>query len=275
MITESKLETLALTWFQDSSWEFRHGPDIAPDGDKPERADYRQVLLPGQFLEAMRRLNPGMPELILEEVLHRVSKLDLPSLILSNRALHEALIDGLPVTVEQNGDKRGDRVRLVDFEQPERNRFLVVNQYTVQGTKQPRRPDLVCFINGLPIAVIELKNLTSEQGDIWAAFNQLETYKAEIPDLFVFNEALVISDGLHARVGSLTANRERFLPWRTISNEDDGRSLSSSWKKLCAVSSPQSYCSTICATSSYLSSLMMASSRRSLATISFTECVKQ
>ena len=117
--------------------------------------------------------------------------------------------------------KRGDRVRLIDFEHPENNRFLVVNQYTVQGIKQPRRPDLVCFINGLPIAVIELKNPAAEQADIWSAFNQLETYKAEIADLFVFNEALVISDGLHARVGSLTADRERFLPWRTLRNEND------------------------------------------------------
>ncbi len=221
MITEDQLEQLALTWFQDTGWEFRHGPDIAPDGDAPERADYRQVLLTGHLHDALRRLNPDVPEAALDEVMHRVAKLHEPSLIQSNRGFHEALLDGLAVIVEKNGEKRGDRVRLIDFEHPEQNRFLVVNQFTVQGTKQPRRPDLVCFINGIPIAVIELKNPVAEQADIWSAFNQLETYKAEISDLFVFNEALVISDGLHARVGSLTADRERFMPWRTLRNEND------------------------------------------------------
>lgn len=221
MISEDDLEQLALTWFQDSGWEYRHGPDIAPDGDTPERADYRQVLLPGRLFDALRRLNPDVPDAVLEEALHRVAKLHEPSVIQSNRSFHEVLLDGLAVIVEKNGEKRGDRVRLIDFDHDEKNQFLVVNQYTVQGTKQPRRPDLVCFINGIPIAVIELKNPATEQADIWSAFNQLETYKAEISDLFAFNEALVISDGLHARVGSLTADRERFLPWRTIRNEND------------------------------------------------------
>ncbi|MCS6996006.1 MAG: type I restriction endonuclease subunit R, partial [Casimicrobiaceae bacterium] len=165
--------------------------------------------------------NPGVPEGVLDEVLHRVTTLNEPSLVQANRRFHEALVDGLPVEVEEGGVKRGDRVRLVDFEQPQANRFLVVNQFTVQGSKQLRRPDLVCFINGLPIAVIELKNPADEQADIWAAFNQLDAYKTEIADLFVFNEALVISDGVQARVGSLTANRERFLPWRSVRHEND------------------------------------------------------
>lgn len=221
MISEDHLEQLCLTWFQDSGWEYRHGPDLAPDGDTPERSDYRQVLLQDRLHEALRRLNPGVPEPVLEEVLHRITKLHEPALAQSNRRFHESLLDGMPVEVEQEGEKRGDRVRLIDFEHPEHNRFLVVNQFTVQGTKQPRRPDLVCFINGLPIAVIELKNPIDEQANIWSAFNQLETYKAEISDLFLFNEALVISDGLHARIGSLTADRERFLPWRTIRSESD------------------------------------------------------
>jgi type I restriction enzyme R subunit len=221
MITEDQLEQRTITWFQDAGWEYSHGQIISPDGNAPERADYREVLLQGHLHEALRRLNRGVPEPVLEEVLHRVAKLHEPALFQSNRRFHEALIDGLPIEVDLAGEKRGDRVRLIDFEHRENNRFLVVNQYTVQGIKQPRRPDLVCFINGLPIAVIELKNPAAEQADIWSAFNQLETYKAEIADLFVFNEALVISDGLHARVGSLTADRERFLPWRTLRNEND------------------------------------------------------
>jgi type I restriction enzyme R subunit len=221
MITESELETQAITWFQDTGWEFRHGPYIAPDGDTPERADYRQVLLTTRLLDALRRLNPGIPESVLEDALRRIAKPDHPSLVFNNRSFHEALLNGVPVETESGGEKRGDRVRLVDFERQERNRFLIVNQFAIQGTKQPRRPDLVVFVNGLPIAVIELKNLISEQTDIWSAFNQLQTYKEEISDLFVFNEALVISDGLHARVGSLSSDRERFLPWRTIRDQDD------------------------------------------------------
>lgn len=220
-MNEDALEQLALTWFQDSGWEYRYGPDIAPDGDAPERTDYRQVVLTGRLREALEQLNPDIPHATLDEVLHRVTKLHEPSLVQSNRRFHEALVDGLPVEVEQDGVKRGDRVRLINFENPQANRWLVVNQFTVQGSKQPRRPDLVCFVNGLPIAVIELKNPAAEQADIWSAFNQLDTYKAEIADFFVFNEALVISDGLHARVGSLTANRERFMPWRTLRNENE------------------------------------------------------
>lgn len=221
MITEDHLEQLALAWFQDAGWEYCYGPDIAPDGTAPERADYRQVVLTERLLDALRRLNPEIPEAVLDEVAHRVGKLHEPSLIQSNRCFHELLLDGVAVEVETEGVKRGDRVRLMDFEHAENNRFLVVNQFTLQGIKQPRRPDLVCFINGLPIAVIELKNPAAEQADIWSAFNQLETYKAEIADLFVFNEALVISDGLLARVGSLTADRERFMPWRTVRAEND------------------------------------------------------
>jgi type I restriction enzyme, R subunit len=221
VIVENDLEQLALTWFQDTGWDYRAGPDIAPDSDTPERSDYRQVLLQGELHEALARLNPQLPASVLDEVAHQLAKPEHPSLIQSNRAFHEALVSGVQVEVEINGERRGDRAVLVDFENPERNHFLVVNQFTIQGSKQPRRPDVVCFINGLPVAVIELKNLAAEQVGIKDAFNQLRTYKEEIADLFVFNEALVISDGLQARVGSLTANFERFLPWRTVKNEND------------------------------------------------------
>ena len=221
MIIENHLEQLALTWFQDTGWDYRAGPDIAPDSDTPQRSDYRQVLLQGELREALERLNPQIPAAVRDDVAHQLAKPDHPSLIQSNRAFHEALVGGVPVEVEIDGERRGDRVVLVDFENPERNSFLVVNQFTVQGTKKPRRPDLVCFINGLPIAVIELKNLAAQQVGIKDAFHQLQTYKDEVADLFVFNAALVASDGLQARVGSLTASFERFLPWRTIKNEND------------------------------------------------------
>jgi type I restriction enzyme R subunit len=221
VIKEQSLEDLAIHWFQETGWDYRAGPDIAPDSDTPQRNDYRQVLLQGELREALARLNPQIPAAVLDDVAHQLGKPDHPSLIQSNRAFHEALVGGVPVEVEIDGERRGDRVVLVDFDTPERNRFLVVNQFTVQGSKQPRRPDLVCFINGLPIAVIELKNLAAEQVGIKDAFHQLQTYKDELADLFVTNEALVASDGLHARIGSLTASFERFLPWRTVKNEND------------------------------------------------------
>lgn len=220
-MTEDQLEQLALAWFQDTGWTHRHGPDLAPDGDTPEREDYRAVVLRGRLFAALRLINPDLPESALDEAIHWLSKPDQPSLLLNNRRFHEALLEGIAVEVATDAGKRGDRVRLIDFEHPGNNQFLVVNQYTVQGSKQPRRPDLVCFINGLPIAVIELKNLGDANTDIWAAFQQLQTYKDEIADLFACNEALVVSDGLHARVGSLTADRERFQPWRTLRSESD------------------------------------------------------
>ena len=221
-MTEDDIEQQAIAWLQDAGWDFRRGPDIAPDSDTPARADWRQVVLRQELADTLARLNPGMPPSALDEAAHAVTQPDHPSLIQRNRAVHEALVDGLAVDIiDAQGIQRGDRLHLIDFEQPERNRFLVVNQFTVQGSKQPRRPDLVCFINGLPIAVLELKNAASEQAGIWSAYNQLQTYKDDIPDLFISNAALVISDGLQARIGSLTADRERFMPWRTVGSEHD------------------------------------------------------
>jgi type I site-specific deoxyribonuclease, HsdR family len=220
-MSENDLEKTTLAWFQDTGWDYQYGPDIAHDGPIPERQDYLQVLLPGRVLDALHRLNPGVPASILEDVLHTLSKPQHPSIVQNNRAFHEMLLEGVPVEYEIDGEVRGDRVQLIDFEHREMNRYLVVNQFTVQGVKQPRRPDIVVFINGLPIAVIELKNPAIEQADIWAAYRQLQTYKTEIADLFVFNEAMIISDGFNARVGSLTASKEWFMPWRTIRSEND------------------------------------------------------
>ncbi|HHJ15469.1 MAG TPA: type I restriction endonuclease subunit R [Gammaproteobacteria bacterium] len=221
MITEDQLEQLCLDWFREGGFEYAYGPDIAQDGDAPERSDYRQVVLTGRLLDAITRINPHIPQSALEEAAHLVAKPDHPSLIQNNRAFHRLLIDGVKVQFNQGDEKKTDHVQLIDFENPDNNQFLVVNQFTVLGTKMNRRPDVVVFINGLPVAVIELKNPADENADVWDAHNQIQTYKDEIADLFVFNEALVVSDGITARVGSLTANKERFMPWRTIRNEND------------------------------------------------------
>uniref|UniRef100_UPI00191C38AF type I restriction endonuclease subunit R n=1 Tax=Endozoicomonas numazuensis TaxID=1137799 RepID=UPI00191C38AF len=220
-MTEDQLEQLCLEWFESIGYDSVSGYDIAPDGDYSERSDYRQIFLPGRLLEQLEIINPHIPMATLEAVVQRVSKPDTPILIKNNKAFHQLLLEGVKVEFKRDNETVVDYVRLVDYDKRDNNQFLVVNQFTISGSKGLRRPDIIVFINGLPLAVIELKNPADSNADIWSAFQQLQTYKEEISDLFVFNEALVVSDGLNARVGSLTANKERFLPWRTIANEND------------------------------------------------------
>jgi type I restriction enzyme R subunit len=226
MITEDQLEQLCLGWFKDQAYDYVCGYDIAPDGPTPEREDYHQVVLRTRLLKQLVVINPELPLSALESVVNTVSKPDSPVLIKSNRNFHKWLIEGVPVeysATDEDGTptSKHTHAQLIDFSKVTNNQFLVVNQFTIAGIKGNRRPDVVVFINGLPISVIELKNPADEHADIWHAYNQLQTYKEEISDLFVFNEALVVSDGWTARVGSLTANKERFLPWKTLKHEDD------------------------------------------------------
>ncbi|WP_151837832.1 MULTISPECIES: type I restriction endonuclease subunit R [unclassified Acinetobacter] len=220
-MNETQLENLCLDWFAENGWEVVHGIDIAPDSSNPLRKDYKQILIEADLQAAFERLNPHLPASCFEQVLQKLNQPESLDLVTNNRAFHRMLLEGVPVTYKKQDDWLHDHAFLVDFNHVHQNRFVAVNQFTILGTKQPRRPDIICFINGIPFAVLELKSPTDENADIWDAFNQLQTYKEEISDLFVFNEALVVSDGVTARVGSLTANQERFLPWRTIKNEDD------------------------------------------------------
>ncbi|WP_419602410.1 type I restriction endonuclease subunit R, partial [Thiolapillus sp.] len=208
-------------WFREGGWDVVYGPDIAPDGADPQRDDYAQVILKHDLELAFTHINPQLPHECFEQVVSKLSQAESLDLITNNRAFHRLLLEGVPVEFKQDEEIHNDHAFLVDFEQLTNNRFVAINQFTVSGTKQPRRPDVICFINGLPFAVLELKSPSDENTDIWDAFNQLQTYKDEIGDLFIFNEALVVSDGYTARVGSLTANQERFMPWRTIKHEDD------------------------------------------------------
>ncbi|MEG1031986.1 MAG: type I restriction endonuclease subunit R, partial [Acinetobacter sp.] len=224
-MNETQLENLCLDWFAENGWEVVHGIDIAPDSSNPLRKDYKQILIEADLQAAFERLNPHLPASCFEQVWLKLSKPESLDLVINNRAFHRMLLEGVPVTYKKQDDWVHDHAFLVDFNHVHQNRFVAINQFTVLGAKQPRRPDIICFINGIPFAVLELKSPTDENADIWDAFNQLQTYKEEISDLFVFNEALVVSDGVTARVGSLTANQERFLPWRTIKNEDDKPAL--------------------------------------------------
>jgi len=214
--TESDIEQAALDWFTSLGYACAFGPDLACDGDRPERSSYSEVLLPARLRAALQRLNPSIPEAALDDAFRKLSRLPSSSLISANRQFHRFLVDGVTVEHSHQGRVVGCTVNLFDFHNPENNDWLVVNQFTVIENQHNRRPDLVVFVNGLPLAVIELKNAADENATIWSAFNQLQTYKAQIPSLLAYNEALVISDGLEARLGSLSSDKERFNPWKTL-----------------------------------------------------------
>ncbi|MYB96407.1 type I restriction endonuclease subunit R [Candidatus Poribacteria bacterium] len=223
-IYESNIEEASLSWFAELGYTVLHGPDIAPDTPDAERSSYNAVILTRRLRDAVAHLNPNIPTDAQEEAVRKVLNPDSPALVQNNRTFHQMLVDGIEVEYRQlDGTIRGARVRFVDFDTPENNDWLAVNQFTVVETSE-RRPDIVLFINGLPLAVIELKNPTDEKATVLKAFRQIQTYKQEIPELFTYNEAIIISDGSEARIGSLTADTEWFLPWRTIEGADEAPS---------------------------------------------------
>ncbi len=215
-MTEDQLEQETLAWLQDVGYAVHSGFDIAPDGPNPQRANYREVLLLERLREAIARLNPGIPAAAREDAVQQVQNLGLPAQLAANRAFHRLLVGGVPVQYQQGGETRGDFVRLVDWANPSLNEFWAVNQFTVKGPHHTRRPDIVLFVNGLPLVLLELKNPADQDASIWKAYDQIQTYKEQVPDLFQFNEVLVIADGSEARLGSLSSNAERFMQWRTI-----------------------------------------------------------
>ena len=219
-LAESHVEEHMLTWLRGLGYTTLFGPDIAPDTTASERKKYSDVILHDRFLSAITRLNPEIPRETLEEAVRKVLHPDSPSLVVNNHAFHRMLTDGVEVEYRRaDGSIKGDNARLIDFENPENNEWLAINQFTVIENHNNRRPDVIVFVNGLPLIVIELKNPADEKATIRNAFNQIQTYKQQIPSLFTFNEMVIISDGLDARVGTLTADWERFMPWRTIEGE--------------------------------------------------------
>jgi type I restriction enzyme R subunit len=219
-VTESTVEAAALAWLESSGWQVRNGADIAPGEPAAERDDYGQVVLARRLRDALARLNPALPPDALEDAFRKLTRPEGTDLVAQNRAMHRLLVDGVPVEYRSaSGDIRGAQVQVIDFERPAANDWLAVNQFSVVENKHSRRPDIVLFVNGLPLAVLELKNAADEGATIWTAFRQLQTYKAEVPTLFAANAVLVVSDGVEARVGTISAGREWFKPWRTITGE--------------------------------------------------------
>ncbi|MBL0466851.1 type I restriction endonuclease subunit R [Aeromonas veronii] len=215
-MTEDQLEQEVLGWLAEVGYRVVCGYDVAPDSDKPWRANFNQVLLLDQLRGAIARLNPSVPMVAREDALAQVVNLDTPAQLSANRAFHRLLVNGVPVQYQRDGETVGDFVRLVDFEDPTANEWLAINQFTIKGPKHTRRPDIILFVNGLPLVVLELKNPADVHADIWKAFDQLQTYKEQIPDLFQYNEIMIASDGSEARMGSLSADAERFMQWRTV-----------------------------------------------------------
>ena len=219
-VAESVVEQAALAWLEGLDWHIANGPDIAPDAPIAERENYGEAVLAQRLRDEFARLNPNLPEAALQDAFRQIMRPEGSTLESRNRAFHRMLVEG--VTVEYRGDDgaiRGAQASVVDFKNPENNDWLAVNQFTVVENKHERRPDVVLFVNGLPLGVIELKNPADEDTTIRTAWQQLQTYKAELPILFSMNAMLMVSDGVEARVGTLTAGREWFKPWRTISGE--------------------------------------------------------
>jgi type I restriction enzyme R subunit len=212
-VTESVVEQAALAWFESTGWDIRNGSAVAPGEAAAERADYGEVVLQQRLRDALAQLNPNLPAEALDDAFRKLMRPEGADLVAHNRSLHRLLVNG--VTVEYRtaeGDIRGAQARVLDFDHVAMTDWLAVNQFSVTENKHARRPDLVLFVNGLPLAVLELKNAADENATIWAAFQQFQTYQAEIPSLFATNALLVVSDGLMARVGTITAGDDRGCP---------------------------------------------------------------
>lgn len=218
---ESHLEEATLEWFEELGYEIVFAPDIAPDGEYPEREDYSEIILNERLKEALKRINPKMPDGALEDAFRQITIPQSPSLIMNNKAFQKMITDGIDVQVKQaDASYRTEKVYVFDFEKPLNNEFMVANQFTVIEHGVEKRPDVIAFVNGIPLVIIELKSASDENVDITDAYNQLQTYKMTIPSLFTYNSFMVTSDGINARAGTLTSDEDRFMAWRTIDGDD-------------------------------------------------------
>jgi len=214
LLSENDIEQIALSYLQHLGYEYVCGTDIAPDGEHPER-QYNEVVLVTRLRDAIDKLNPHITQEAKEDALKKVLRTESPNLLINNENSHRYLTDGVDVEVRTDSGIRGEKVYIIDFKNPENNEFLAVNQFTIIEGNQNKRPDVILFINGLPLVVIELKNAVDENADTKSAYNQLQTYKQAIPSLFTYNELLIVSDGWDAKCGTLTSDFGRFMAWKT------------------------------------------------------------
>ena len=217
-ITESVIENFTIELLEQLGYQYIYAPNISHDSDNTERSNYEDVLFLGRLREAVNWINPKIPTDSQEEAIKEIQRLNSPELISNNESFHRMLTEGIKVSYQKEGHQRGDLVWLIDFKNPENNDFVVANQFTVIENGNNKRPDVILFVNGIPLVVIELKNPTDENATIKSAFRQLQTYKEIIPSLFTYNGLMIISDGLEAQAGSLSAGKTRFMAWNMIRN---------------------------------------------------------
>ena len=213
-ITENDIEEIALSYLQGLGYTYQLGTVISPDGEHPER-QYNEVVLVTRLRDAIDKLNPNISQDAKEDALKKVLRTESPNALINNENFHRYLTDGVDVEMRTESGIRGEKIYIVDFENPENNEFLAVNQFTVVEGNQNKRPDIILFVNGLPLVVIELKNAVDENANLKSAFNQLQTYKQTIPSLFTYTSLLIISDGWDARCGTITSDYGRFMTWKT------------------------------------------------------------
>lgn len=231
-MTENEIEQLAINLIKEQGYTYINGANIAPDGATPERTNFEEVVLQGRLENAVRRINPMIPLDAQQDAVKEILRIASPDVLSNNETFHRLLTEGIPVTKRVDGQERGDRVFLIDFKNPMHNEFLVVNQFTIVENGVNKRPDVILFVNGLPLVVIELKNATNEKTTVQAAFRQIETYKAMIPSLFTFNAFSVISDGLEARSGTISAGLSRFMAWKSQDVKEEASHLVSQLETL-------------------------------------------
>jgi type I restriction enzyme R subunit len=231
-LTESEIETLAIERLQALGFDYVYGPDIAPDAASPERESFAEVLLLSRLRKAVARINPTLPAAALDEAIKTIQRISSPELLANNEAFHRLLTEGVNVSYQKDGNTRGDLVWLVDFANPDNNEFVVANQFTIIENNQNKRPDIILFVNGLPLVVIELKNAADENTTLTSAYRQLETYKQAIPSLFTYNSFVVVSDGLEAKAGSISAGLSRFMAWKSADGKAEASHLVSQLETL-------------------------------------------
>lgn len=220
-INEDKIEYFAIEQLSSLGWEYVHGSVISPDGEKPERENYEQIILTARLRKAVSVINPHIPQEAQEQAVQKVLRIYSPDLLHNNETFHQLLVEKVKIPYQQDGYERSYEVALIDFDNIKNNQFLVVNQYTILENNQNKRPDILLFVNGIPLVVIELKNAADENATIESAFNQIQTYKATIPSLFTYNAICVISDGLECKAGSVSAGIKRYMAWKSVEGEKE------------------------------------------------------